>query len=61
MALDTSERRGLRPAAERGKMLGFHPGFEKGCTYLYLEGGRSVQMRCSFRPHDRDPSAEDMG
>ena len=32
-----------------------------GRTYLYLEGGESVQIRCSFRPRDCDLTAEDMG
>ena len=29
-------------------------------AYLYILGARSVQMRCSFRPHNRDPTAENM-
>ena len=47
--------------AEGEVELGFGPGFWTGRTYLYLEGGGSVQMESSFRPRDRDRTAERMG
>ena len=43
-----------------GRNLGFHPEFWRGCTYLYIEGGGSVQMESGFRPRDRDRMLERM-
>ena len=34
--------------------------FGGGGTYLYIEGGGSVQMESGFRPRDRDRTAERM-
>ena len=48
------------PAARRGVRLGFRPEFRGRDLFIGVEGARSVQMRCSFHPHDRDRTTESM-
>ena len=51
----------VRPA--RGVFLGFRggdPRFGMRGLYIGIEGARRVQMRCGFRPRDRDRTTEMM-
>ena len=45
-------------AVEKG--LGFGPENSEGEVFIWVEGARSVQMRCDFRPRDRDQTTERM-
>ena len=42
---------GARNFRARGRR---DPGFEEGVLYIEVEGARKLQMRCSFRPCNRD-------
>ena len=51
------------PAAAGGVFLGLGwklPGIWTGCTNLYLEGARRLQIEHGFRPRDRDRTIETM-
>ena len=48
------------PVAAGTNLLGFAREFWGRNLYIEVEGARSVQMGCGFRPHDRDPTTESM-
>ena len=47
----------LRIFRVRGRM---NREFRRGVVYIGIEGARRVQMRCGFRPRDRDRTTEMM-
>ena len=54
---------GQCPAARMERGYGLEEGireFREGGVYIGIEGARNVQMRCGFRPHDRDQTTEMM-
>ena len=53
------EGRHVRPVREEvsggaGRIFRISPGISEGVLYIGIGGARRVQMRCGFRPRDRD-------